>query len=184
METRLRASGSNGLSFLDVGCGEGRYVKQLKQRNPTWHVTGADPLAAGDSGDIRAGSASRLPFGNEAFDVAFAGQVLQHLAQPGLALREIRRVLKPGSTLFIFDRDLRSGLGAVKPYKELRGRWMYPWDSPFRERWYTASQWRRLLSRHGFELLSCEHLPGPADRGWRRLANKNGTLLIAARKIG
>jgi hypothetical protein len=41
-----------------------------------------------------------------------------------------------------------------------------------------------LLSRHGFELLSCEHLPGAADRGWRRLANKNGTLLIAARRIG
>jgi ubiquinone/menaquinone biosynthesis C-methylase UbiE len=184
MEKRLRASGSNGLSFLDVGCGEGRYVKQLKQRNPIWHVAGVDPLAAGEPGDIRAGSATRLPFDNEAFDVAFAGQVLQHLAEPGLALGEIRRVLKPGSTLFIFDRDLRSGLGAVKPYKELRGRWMYPWDSPFRERWYTASQWRRLLSRHGFELLSCEHLPGAADRGWRRLANKNGTLLIAARRIG
>jgi ubiquinone/menaquinone biosynthesis C-methylase UbiE len=46
-----------------------------------------------------------LPFGDATFDAALAHALLQHLADPGAALRELRRVLKPGAVIGVADAD-------------------------------------------------------------------------------
>ena len=55
--------------------------------------------------EFRVGDAYALEFADAAFDVVHAHQVLQHLARPIDALREFRRVLKPGGLLAVRDVD-------------------------------------------------------------------------------
>jgi SAM-dependent methyltransferase len=46
--------------------------------------------------EARIGSAEAIPYGNAEFDLVFADNVLEHLADPESAFVEIARVLKPG----------------------------------------------------------------------------------------
>lgn len=51
------------------------------------------------------GDAYALPFGDGSFDLAHTHQTLQHLADPVAALRELRRVVKPGGLVAARDVD-------------------------------------------------------------------------------
>jgi SAM-dependent methyltransferase len=46
-----------------------------------------------------------LPFDDRTFDAAFMHAILQHLSDPLAALKEMRRVLKPGAVIGIGDMD-------------------------------------------------------------------------------
>ena len=52
---------------------------------------------------FQAGSIYRLPYADASFDAAFACAVLQHMAAPIAALKEVRRVLKRGGVIGIVD---------------------------------------------------------------------------------
>ncbi|SFC42223.1 class I SAM-dependent methyltransferase [Streptomyces aidingensis] len=111
---RLRA----GLSVLDVGCGPGTLTADLASLVAPGPVTGLD-AAAGVLDTARAEAAARgldnlrfvtgdvsaLDFPDASFDVVHAHQVLQHLADPVAALRELRRVCRPGGTVAVRDAD-------------------------------------------------------------------------------
>jgi SAM-dependent methyltransferase len=47
----------------------------------------------------------QLPFAPESFDAAFCHALLQHLSEPDAALRELRRVIRPGGLIGIADAD-------------------------------------------------------------------------------
>jgi SAM-dependent methyltransferase len=55
--------------------------------------------------ELQPGDVYALPFADASFDVVHAHQVLQHLTEPVRALRELRRVLKPGGVLAARDGD-------------------------------------------------------------------------------
>jgi ubiquinone/menaquinone biosynthesis C-methylase UbiE len=54
---------------------------------------------------FRVGSIYELPFPDCSFDVAFAHTLLQHLADPVKALREVYRVLKAGGLVGVREED-------------------------------------------------------------------------------
>ncbi|KFY71601.1 hypothetical protein V499_08190 [Pseudogymnoascus sp. VKM F-103] len=97
-----------GMTILDVGCGPGSISIDIARLVPGSHVTGidvADPLnEARDSAAaigvtnvvFKVGDIHALDFPDASFDVVHAHQVLQHISDPVLALREMRRVAKPG----------------------------------------------------------------------------------------
>jgi len=103
---------------LDVGCGPGTITAGLAARVPSGHVIGID-RTAGVLDEARAfaaekevtnvtfgvGDAYQLGFDDDTFDVVHAHQVLQHLADPVAALREMRRVCKPGGIVAARDSD-------------------------------------------------------------------------------
>ena len=97
-------------------------------------------------------------------------------------LTEIRRVLKPNGTLIVGDRHLISGRGLLKPYHEFRGVWIYPWDSPFRERWYSGGQWRKILRKNGFRVLGVHRIDNPEDSGWRRQVRMNSFVVVSGQR--
>jgi 2-polyprenyl-3-methyl-5-hydroxy-6-metoxy-1,4-benzoquinol methylase len=96
----------NGLNGLDVGCGEGTNTRNLARRGaamqavdiaPTFilrasEVEAADPLGIA----YRVGDARQLPFPEAAFDFVTAFMCLMDVRDPGTALREIARILRPG----------------------------------------------------------------------------------------
>lgn len=84
---------------LEVGCGEGRQLHTIGGRYPSATLVGLDlpdvelveAWGSVDSAMVQ-GSALALPFADDAFDLVLALEVLEHLADPHQALREIARV--------------------------------------------------------------------------------------------
>jgi ubiquinone/menaquinone biosynthesis C-methylase UbiE len=58
------------------------------------------------------GDITRLPFRNEAFDLATANMVVEHLDDPETQFREVSRILKPGG-LFVFHTPNARGYGVT-----------------------------------------------------------------------
>jgi 2-polyprenyl-3-methyl-5-hydroxy-6-metoxy-1,4-benzoquinol methylase len=85
---------------VEIGCGEGLLLHHLRPQLEGKDVFAVDidardvRTAVGQSGFARytIASAYALPFRDEEFDLAICCEVLEHLEQPELALREICRV--------------------------------------------------------------------------------------------
>jgi SAM-dependent methyltransferase len=76
---------------------------------------------------LLAASVYRLPFADSSFDAAFACAMLQHLAAPVSALKEMQRVLKPGGVVGIADGSSTTTFRyptspLLRAWDELRGR--------------------------------------------------------------
>jgi SAM-dependent methyltransferase len=111
---RLRS----GLSLLDVGCGPGTITAGLAERVAPGRVVAVDasPEALEEAGrvlsdrgvdnvELAVEDAAALRHPDGSFDVVHAHQVLQHLADPVAALREMRRVCRPGGVVAARDGD-------------------------------------------------------------------------------
>ncbi|GAA3364806.1 methyltransferase domain-containing protein [Saccharopolyspora gregorii] len=103
-----------GAAVLDVGCGPGTITHDFAERVAPGHVTGVDNAAeiveqasAGAPANtaFQVADVYALPFADGSFDVVHAHQVLQHLTDPVAALREMRRVCRPGGIVAARDAD-------------------------------------------------------------------------------
>ena len=95
-----------GMRILDAGCGSGRNMVDLARRGTVAGVelasSSLDAARARDVGDVRAGSLEEpLPFADDAFDLAVALDVLEHLSDDELAWAELARVVAPGGRLVV-----------------------------------------------------------------------------------
>ena len=96
-----------GRRTLELGCGEGRVVRDLTRRghrvvgldaSPTLlgHARGADP-----AGRYVLADAARVPFADEAFDLVVAYNSLMDIEDMEAAVREAGRVLETGGRLCV-----------------------------------------------------------------------------------
>lgn len=96
-----------GTRLLDAGCGAGLALQLAAKQGAI--VTGFD---ASDGllevarervpdGDIRQGDLESLPYDDDSFDAVTAFNSVQYAADPTAALREIKRVAKPGARVAI-----------------------------------------------------------------------------------
>ncbi|MFT0763399.1 methyltransferase domain-containing protein [Actinomyces sp. F1_1611] len=144
-----------GLRVLDVGCGPGSITRELAERFPGSQFVGVDRepavLRTGDLPNLRfeVGDAYQLAFPDASFDVVHAHQVLQHLGDPVAALREFRRVVRPGGIVAARDVDYE-------------GLTWYP-RLPELDRWLEI--YLQIARQHGGEPAAARHL-----RAWFRAA--------------
>jgi SAM-dependent methyltransferase len=104
---------------LDAGAGPGRLWREDDRRVPAGVRIVLADLSAEMLREARARLAAprpfpaalviarieRLPFAGESFDVALASHVLYHVPDRAAALRELRRVLRPGGRLFVATNE-------------------------------------------------------------------------------
>jgi SAM-dependent methyltransferase len=106
-------------AILDVGCGTGSLTLSLAERR-RGRVGGIDIAApyiafarsrpVGDRADFAVGDACHLPYADRHFAASLAQLALNFVPDPALALREMRRVVRPGGVVAAAVWDFRGGL--------------------------------------------------------------------------
>jgi 2-polyprenyl-6-hydroxyphenyl methylase / 3-demethylubiquinone-9 3-methyltransferase len=162
----LRRHLHRGERVLDVGCGEGWFTQALSEQGVA--VVGADvarePLrrAAARCGtlDLRLIDEQRgWPFADAEFDLIWAGEVIEHVADTASWLSELRRVLRPGGALLISTpaHDLLRRLALAVLPNAFEAHFDPRADHL---RFYTRGSLRALLQDFRFEAIEIEGLSG------------------------
>jgi SAM-dependent methyltransferase len=121
--------------LVDIGCGNGRLRELLPDTVRYIGIDYPTTMALGYSGkpDILA-DAARLPIASSSVDTVVMLDVLEHLAEPGLAVSEAARILRPGGQCLIHV-----------PF-------LYPLhDEPYDYQRWTRHGLQHLLERHGLQ---------------------------------
>jgi len=151
------------LKILDAGGGSGRYGLKMAMEDKAREVTIIDivpesvelvnnfikkaglPNARAEVADIY-----KLPFEENSFDVVFCDVVIQHLAEPKPALKELARVLKPGGRLiFSAVNKWNCPHSLYKFFKGVSYEYGY-------ERSYSRGEFRQLVLFLGLKLVSLD----------------------------
>jgi 2-polyprenyl-3-methyl-5-hydroxy-6-metoxy-1,4-benzoquinol methylase len=99
---------ASGERVLDLGCGDGAFAAELLKAGCA--VTMADVAGealrrararAPGAEAVALDEGAALPFAEDAFDVVWAGEVLEHVADVVGLLAEVRRVLRWGGRLLV-----------------------------------------------------------------------------------
>lgn len=86
-----------GGAVLDLGCGRKPYRPWLAQHDL---YIGVDVDIDGSDPDV-VGLGTAIPFRDACFDTVLCLEVIEHVADPFVTLREIARVLRPGGHLIL-----------------------------------------------------------------------------------
>lgn len=91
-------------TWVDVGCGNGRYLDRIRTARPDVRLVGLDlsvSLLADLTGPVVCADASRLPLRTGSALALLALHMLYHVNDPDQALSEMARVLTPDGTLIV-----------------------------------------------------------------------------------
>ena len=102
----LFLSGGPGGRVLNAGAGQGTFSVRLAERGFDVTSVDASPSAVAVlqervGGDVAQADVTDLPFGDETFDAAVLGEVLEHIPDDSAALREVARVVRPAGVLAV-----------------------------------------------------------------------------------
>jgi SAM-dependent methyltransferase len=134
-------------TVADIGCADRHIARRL---HPEAFYVGLDyPSTAVGMYRTRPdifGDARHLPIGSALADAVVLKDVLEHVAQPELALAEAARVLRAGGTLVLW-----------MPF-------LYPiHDAPHDFQRYTSHALATYLGKHGFAIRSCKPVLKPLE---------------------
>ena len=151
-------------NILDVGCYDGTFLSLMKSRDNNFYG-----LDAGDWGVEESrkkginvakfffNDVDKLPYADNFFDVAIAGEVIEHIYDTDFFLEEISRVLKPKGKLILSTPNIAS-LGrrfflllGRDPLIEISPNEV---DSVGHIRYFTRKKLVSLLKKYNFKLLA------------------------------
>ncbi len=137
---------------LDVGCGTGRLVQWLQQHN--FQAYGCDTAEKAvkiakkiTNNKVVKGSAQKLPFKTNSFDLITCISVVEHLTQKqvDMFLKEARRVLKKDGLIFLVTPNYATPLRYIQKEK-----W-FGYSDPTHINFYTPTSLKSILKNHSFQ---------------------------------
>jgi 2-polyprenyl-3-methyl-5-hydroxy-6-metoxy-1,4-benzoquinol methylase len=160
-----------GMRVLDVGCAEGRFAAEIAAAGA--EAIGIDvaeePLRRArelrPEIELRRLEESQpWPFADSSFDLVWAGEVIEHVADTATWLSELRRVLRSGAVLLLSTPEngrLELVLAALSPRSFARR------FDPRGEhvRFYSRATLSRLIEDFGFEDVRVQSVGVPGARG-------------------
>jgi SAM-dependent methyltransferase len=130
----LRTYETAGLRVLDVGCGDRPYAELFPD------ATGFD-VPRNPHADLH-GSLEAIPVEDASFDLVLCLQVLEHVPDPGAAVRELRRVVRPGGRVLLSTH----GVYPFHPNPEDLWRWTH---QGLERLFFTNAEWASVTVRPG-----------------------------------
>lgn len=179
---RIEALASSAGALLDVGCGDGTFLRLARSRG--WEVAGTEfsayaaRAAAGEGLRVAAGEVWEAGFPAGAFDVATCWHVLEHTSRPRRVVEEMHRVLRPGGWLVLATPNLDDHLFRAA-YLLARGRRPRLFEPDGREVHlfhFSARTLRRLVASAGLEVLEVGFDRGAAAVWGKRMVNAVASL--------
>lgn len=179
---------------LDIGCGGGTVLASLAA--PGRALFGVEPdatareLAASRGITVEAGTAEAIPPGTRSrdYDLILMTHVLEHCADPGLALRNVHSLLAPGGGFYCEVPNCAAL--HFQTYSEISEML----DVPRHVHFFTPQSLRRLMEQAGFEVVVDVHHGhtrhfSPEWRAWenevhRRLRAAGGARRTPSRSLG
>lgn len=169
-------------SVIDLGCSSGHLLADLRRALPDASLIGVDLVAGGlrkahesvpDAQLLQADTCA-LPLGEASVDAAVSANLLEHVPDDVLALKEILRILRPGARAVIV---VPVGPGNYDYYDRFLGH----------ERRYARGELARKARAGGLEVIEDIHLGAPLypafwavkQRNRRRYAELRGEALEA-----
>ncbi len=145
--------------YLDLGCRNGEFLVQLRERIDAWKLYGVElhedsAMIASDRGiAVYTQDVHYLKLENDFFDFVFLTHLLEHTHNPSKVLWQVEKVTKPGGCVFI-EVPLEP-----KP-KKLPTEWAH---------WYTFQRPRSLLTLIDSEVFKIIKRKIDPKRKWYRL---------------
>jgi ubiquinone/menaquinone biosynthesis C-methylase UbiE len=168
---------ARGKTVLDLGCNGGHGTSIVGKT--CHHVTGVDVSAsaiaaaqakhASDKVRFRLVDGITLPFPSQSFDLVTSCQVIEHLVDYEVYLREIQRVLKPAGLLLVTTPN-----AAIRVHPGQK-----PWNA-FHVREFRANELQELLQRHfaSTRVLGQFATPATYEVEYNRCINARGSLPV------
>lgn len=153
--------GRVGINIGDIGCGKGRYLRNLLEKYPENQYYAVDLSVKvmenlKDCVRKRQGSITCIPYEDEFFDYVYVCEALEHAIHIEGALCELWRVTKPNGKFVIIDKPV-AALGKLK---------VEEW-----EQWIDDKQIKRFIENHNGKLriirsVSYENRDDGLFRAW------------------
>lgn len=115
---RAVAEVKKGDKVLDIGCGIGAFTRRAKQiTSEVWGVDISDAVIEANKREHKGirysqGYVGQLDMPEDYFDVVFAGEILEHLDDPSVLIKEAYKFLRKGGKLVLttpLEEAIKSG---------------------------------------------------------------------------
>lgn len=139
---------SKAEKICDVGCGKGRYLKNLLRENPNAAYYAVD-ISKNVMADIqppvekKEGTLTQIPYADASFDLVYTVEALEHSIFPENALKELLRVTKPGGEVVVIDKN-QAAMGLLE---------IDEW-----EQWFTDELFLRVAEKEDCTLRIVENV--------------------------
>jgi ubiquinone/menaquinone biosynthesis C-methylase UbiE len=154
-QLRARLAERPGAQVLDLGCGAGHasftaaeVVAQVTAYDLSAQMLEVVENAAREKGltnvNTQQGYAEALPFADASFEVVISRYSAHHWHDVGQALREVKRVLKPGGTLIVMD--------VMSPGHPVRNIWLQTVEAlrdTSHVQNYSSGEWLSMITEAG-----------------------------------
>ena len=154
-------------NLLDIGTGPGWLLLRLHECCPNLRLTGVDISPAmvaqakrnvaladlSQAVDIQVAAADHLPFATDSFDIVVSTGSIHHWKDIGSGLREVHRVLRPGSCGLMYDLVADTPPQVVKELQRKYGLYrtlllrLHSLEEPF----HTVEEFESLAAATPFE---------------------------------